>query len=370
MGLRREGSTDFYGPESVPGRGPRARAPVFYNPAMSADRDLGVAFVRAWAGGTSGAGRTGWEVTAATGIRGLRLVGETGAFRSFLFTEANPIAFSVLERNVATVPGARALAGDGRKPPALGPFDYVDVDPFGSPIPFLPAAIGATRANGVLAVTATDMIVLAGAQPAAALRRYGARPVRGRLGPEGGLRILLAYLAREARALRRSVRPLLAYARDHHVRAYVELGGPSERSDPVATIDEEHWDGPPLGGPGPFGPLWMGPLLDPELLARLRVPASAERPKEVGTFLERLRGEADVPAPFYYEPNVVAGRLGLAQPPSVASMLERLRAAGHRAARTHARPEGIRTDAPRAIVEALAREIGSAAQSQNARVRA
>lgn len=336
---------------------------------MAADRDLGVAFVRAWAG-DSPAHRSGWEVASATGIRGLRLVKETTAFDAFLFTEANPVAFDVLQQNVGGKNGATALLGDGRVAPASAPFDYVDIDPFGSPIPFAPAAMHAVRPGGILAVTATDMIVLAGAQASATWRRYGARPVRGRLGPEGGLRILLAYLAREARGVDRSIRPLLAYARDHHVRAYVEVAPASDLPDPVATIDPDAWDGPWLGAPGPFGPLWLGPISDRALLARIEVPPTAERRAEVRTFLERLRAESEVPAPFYYESNVLAGRLSLRSPPPIDALRAAIVDRGFRASRTHARPEGLRTDAPRSVVEAIARALDAVDQSQNARVRA
>jgi len=336
---------------------------------MAGDRDLGVAFVRAWAPAVP-TSRTGWEVTAATGVRGLRLVRETGAFGHFLLTETNPEAFCVLARNSASFPAAVARADDGRQAPAESPFDYVDVDPFGSPIPFVPAAVESVRPGGVLAVTATDMMVLAGAQPAAALRRYGARPVRGRLGPEGGLRILLAYLARSARARDRSIRPLLSYVRDHHVRCYLEVGGKDRSEDPVGTIDPARWEGPRVGEGGPYGPLWLGPLFDQRLVSRLEVPATAARPDEVRRFLARLREEVSVDQPFYYEPNVMASELGLPFPPSWAGLRDALAARGYRAGRTHARPEGFRTDAPHEVVAEAARAAARLGQSQKARVRA
>jgi tRNA (guanine26-N2/guanine27-N2)-dimethyltransferase len=336
---------------------------------MAVDRDLGVAFVRAWAG-PAPAHRTGWEATAATGVRGLRLLAETDAFVAFRFTESHPAAVEVLSENARTHAGAVVELGDGRAAPAGATFDYVDVDPYGTPVPFFPATLGAVRAGGVLGVTATDMIVLAGAQPSVTTRRYGARPVRGRLGPESGLRILLGYLARFARSTGRSVRPLLAYARDHYVRAYLEVGADSAPPDPVGSIDPASWNGPPLDGNPPFGPMWLGPIADPALVARLAVPATAERPREVGRFIERLREEAAVPAPFYYEPNLLASRLGLPRPPAIARLIAGLGGRGYAAARTHARPEGIRTTAPRAVVEATARAVAGDDQSQNARVRA
>jgi len=324
---------------------------------MAGDRDLAVAFARALTPLASGL-RSGWEMTAATGVRGLRLLNETGAFGSFVLSESNPEAFRVLSENARRLPGARAFEGDARTPPPETPFDYVDLDPYGSPAPFARTALGSVRTGGVVAVTATDMMVLAGAQPVACLHRYDARPVRGRLGPEGGLRVLLGYLSRTADSLGRSVRPLLAYSRDHYVRAYLEVGTPSGEPAPVDRIDPERWEGPWVGDRGPYGPLWLGPLLDASIVERLEVPKDAARPEELGRFLERLREEVSVDRPFYFEANVLASRLGLPAPPSLRSIEEGLRSLGFRFARTHARPEGFRTDAPRAKVEELLRRIG------------
>ena len=326
---------------------------------MADDRDLGVAFAQALPPPTHG-GRTGWEMTAATGVRGLRLLRESGAFGTFTFSEANPEACRVLRENTARVPGAFVVEGDARLAPPAAPFDYVDLDPYGTPAPFVRTALGSVRPGGVVAVTATDMMVLAGTQPSACWRRYGARPVRGRLGPEGGLRILLAYLARDAEALGRSIRPMLAYARDHYVRAYVEVNERSDAAVPVGTIDPENWPGPWVGDRGPYGPLWLGPLFDADLVSRLRVPDGAARAREVERFISRLKEEVTADRPFYFEANVLASRLELAAPPSLRAVEEGLRSLGFRVARTHARPEGFRTDASRKVVEQLVRRLADA----------
>ncbi len=195
----------------------------------------------------------------------------------------------------------------------------------------------------MLAATATDLMVLAGVQPGACERLYGSHPVRGRLGPEGGLRILLAYLARTARAEGRSVRPLLAYVRGHHLRVYLEVGPGSRESpsDPVGMAGEATWTGPYLGDRGPYGPMWLGPLFDPRLAPRLTAPSSAARPRETEEFLARIRSEAEVDQPFYYEANELAGALGLPFPPSRAGLARALAEQGYGFARTHMRPEGF-----------------------------
>ncbi len=265
----------------------------------------------------------------------------------------------MLARNASRYAGASSACADARIPPGASAFDYVDIDPYGTPVPFVSAALTALRPGGVLAVTATDMMVLAGVQKGACERRYGARPVRGRLSPEGGLRILLAYLAREARSRDRVLRPLLAYTRDHHVRVYAQVLAPTEspRADPVGSIDPAAWSGPTLGDGGPFGPLWLGPLFDLELVSALQLPATAARPTETERFLSRLREEVGADRPFYFESNRLSAALGLTAPPALAALLGALRGRGYRAVRTHARPEGFRTDAPRAVVESIAREL-------------
>ncbi len=323
---------------------------------MAIDRDLGVAVVRALRELGEGPSR-GWEMTGATGMRGLRLVHESGPFDGFVLTETHPLAFELLRENTRAYPPAHAVRHDAREALASGAFDYVDIDPYGSPVRFVPSALEAMRPGGLLAVTATDMMALAGAQPRVCRERYRANPVRGRLGPEGGLRILLAYLASEARARHRQVRPRLGYVGDHHVRAYVSVLAEGSDPDPVGPIDPSRWDGPALGTGGPFGPMWTGPLLDPELVRALSVPPTAERPRELSVLLDRFREEATVDRPFYYEANTLARTLGLPTPPSLSSLRREMDAAGFRTARTHVRPSGLRTDAPRGAVEEIARRL-------------
>lgn len=325
---------------------------------MALDRDLSLAVVQALFPGNPRA--SGWETTAATGVRGLRLVHESGRFASFRLSESSDRAFPVLEENARRYPGAEAVHEDARRfgPPAAST-DYVDLDPYGSPLPYLDRAISAVRPGGVLAVTATDMAVLAGAQRSATRRRYEAEPVRGRLGPEGAVRLLVALVVRRAATRGVGTECLLAYVGEHHVRAFLQLGPGPEPAAPVGSIDTGTFDGPPIVSDRPVGPLWLGPLVGPTVARRLAVPSTAAEPTALGRLLERLREESEVGRPFFFEPNEIAGRLSLAEPPSLAALLAALRSAGYRATRTHVRPEGFRTDAPRSVVDECARSLGA-----------
>jgi tRNA (guanine26-N2/guanine27-N2)-dimethyltransferase len=332
---------------------------VFYNGAMALDRDLHVAVATAWAAGRSGPA-SAWEMLGATGVRGLRVLVESGALGRLLSTEAGGPASVVLSANAERYAdrGASALRWDARRAAPGWPFDHVDLDPFGSPLPYLDAAFEALAPGGLLSVTATDMIVLAGVDAEATQRRYGATPVRGRLGPESGLRILLRTLSDRAVSRSLAIHPLVAYVHDHYVRCYVSVGEPGT-APPVGTIDSDRWDGPPLASRGPVGPMWLGPLFDPRFLLRLSVPVGSARPEPLGRLLERFREESVADVPFYYEPNTIAKRLGLSAPPSTARFVEMLRAKGDPTGRTHVRDGAFRTRATRAEVDEVAKALST-----------
>lgn len=327
---------------------------------MAIDRDLNVAFVRAW--GSPGGGKRGWDMLAATGVRGLRLLGEGGCFASISFGERDPLARAVLKDNLTRVraPDRVRLLEPGETLSSES-VDYVDVDPYGSPLPFLPAAFDAVSEDGVVAVTATDLAVLAGANSAACERRYSARPIPGRLGPEGGLRILIAALSRAAAGRGGRVEPLLSYVLGHHLRTYVHFRFGPDAKPPIGIIGGPDWDGPPLPREREYGPMWTGPLFDRELVQRLEPGEGTSEPRELARLIERFRGEAKVATPFVYEPNELARSLRLSRPPRVAAIVSALEAVGFPSVRSHVRPAALRTLAPRRVVEQTVRSLAAGA---------
>lgn len=366
----REGGTELYLPvpaDGVPGgKGPATRASIFYNPVMAFSRDLSLSVLEAehtWQGRRLEV----WDALAATGARSMRMLTETDAVEAILATDANPEAVEVIQRNAELEGSGRMRAGEHNStvPPTEGKFDVVEIDPYGTPQPFVEAALCALRTGGVLGVTATDMAVLAGPERRACEKRYGALPLKGYLCREAGLRILIGYVASIAARQGKEVVPLLSFIGGYYVRVYLRLTDRprpvrTSRSDPggegaglpssVGSLPVSGYDGPPITSRLPAGPMWISGLHDPSFLERVHPVAKPGDPKRSGRFLDTLRSEARADVLFYYETSDLAKYLHLAEPPPRAMILERLKGGGWVAERTHASEGGWRTTAPSGAV--------------------
>jgi tRNA (guanine26-N2/guanine27-N2)-dimethyltransferase len=234
-------------------------------------------------------------------------------------------------------------------------FDYVDLDPFGSPSLFIQSAIRGCRKRGILAVTATDTAPLAGAQAGKCRRRYQSEPIRGYMCHEGGLRILIAAVAREMGKFDRGMRPLLSFYADHYYRTYVQIVEGADACDEMLshlgylaldpatlersvspTWDREHH----------YGSMWTGPLQDKELLQRMS-PEGMSQEKRCVKMLGLWRSEVDT-TPFLYDMSELSSFAKLS-PPSLDTMVAKLQELG-RTSMTHFCPTSFITELPAAAV--------------------
>ncbi|WP_297477673.1 tRNA (guanine(10)-N(2))-dimethyltransferase [Thermococcus sp.] len=342
-------------------------APVFYNPVMALNRDISVLAVKLIQPGKV------LDALSATGIRGIRYALESPAEEVWL-NDISEEAYSLIKRNLRLnfegelyeegdrtyLWGEKLLVankGDANRLMAenFRYFDFLDLDPFGSPVEFLDTALRSVKRRGVLAVTATDTGVLCGAYRNACLRKYLAEPIRGELCHEAGLRILVGTVVRYAAKYDLGVDVLLAYYRDHYFRAFLRLRSGARKADRSLSKlghlwqDEngrfEYSEGFLPERPKAHGPLWLGPLKDGDFVEGL-VEAAREHPlahKKTFPFLELLNEELDVP--FHYDTHALARRNGL-QARKLTDLIEILRERGYNATRTHFSPKAIKTDAP------------------------
>lgn len=262
------------------------------------------------------------------------------------------------------------------------PVDFVDVDPFGSPVYYLQPAIRLVGRSALLSVTATDTATLGGKYPERAFYRYGVSVFETPFSREVAARVLLYAISRAAAFQERAVKPLLVFYERNYVKAVVAVERASvsrlrealEGSLGFVTVDARMtpqgfvpwvpgFEGVPARPGALLGPLWVGRLCDPSFVRTVLELARSSGhegalSKENFRRLEVLSEECDVRAPYYFNLQALSKALRVNQP-GVGRLIEALRSMGYAASRTHFDPAAVKTDAPPNAVLSAFRELSS-----------
>ena len=310
-------------------------ASVFYNPRMQFNRSLSSLAV-----GASGV-KTLCDGLSASGVRGIRYFLENG-LESADFVDANPDAIKALKENVVENGVVGDVIGGGFNESVRKKYDWVEVDPFGSPAPFLEIAF--QHAKKFVSITATDLANLCSAhknRQEVCRRVYGAEPLHCPFSHELALRILVAKCVRVANSLGLKARPVLSFYWGHATKTILKLGEGAPEEGFVSFDGKEAR----VSRKG-AGPLWVGDLCDVGFLrecAKLNCRGYADE-KKIAETLELLEGELGLP-PFHYDLHALSGAFGVPTPKKEV-VLRGLRDTGWRAVETHYSPRAIKTDAP------------------------
>lgn len=406
--------------KGVLGPGSKGGGSVFYNPAMAGSRTRSVLLMRfAIGAGFLGEGDIyALDGLTASGLRARRWLNELPP------EMARRIKATIVDMDEEALGWARAsheafpphhgegeisaVRGDMRTEVLRSGRHWVDIDPYGSPVPFIDSAMQSLARSSVLEVSATDTAALTGSSKNPLLRRYGARVRTDCLSHDSGLRVLLATVAKVAARHDRSIRPLVSIWDSHHLRVSVrvqksvksandlqsDLGwrvfSPTEEELRESIAAGLHHDSTceylPMHCMLPLsskvdrsdsrisGPLWISPTGDSAAMGSMTEQAAMDAcgPEEVSDDLgwepremelERRRvarsvrslAEEGTVIDAYHHVVVddLASWLGTGAPPSPSKMVEILRDAGHRAGMAHYGNPSFRTDAPwEGVVEA------------------
>ena len=159
-------------------------------------------------------------------------------------------------------------------------YQWIDLDPFGSPVQFLDAALQGLSRTGVLEITATDTAALTGSSPSIQARRYGAKGIVDVYAHDDAVRLLLATVATCAARLDKSVTPLMALFDGHHVRISCLFKTSREKASKIGDmigwrVREDDVPYRFVRHPTPeqvkraSGPMWIGPLWDKDIAGRM-----------------------------------------------------------------------------------------------------
>ena len=135
---------------------------------------------------------------SSTGIRGIRYAKENKNVARASFVEFDHSAAELCRKNIVSnsIPG-ELFEQEFNHHLMDASYDLVELDPFGSPVPYSYFAIRSFRRmkEGYVSATATDTAVLCGAHYAACQKYYHSRPLHNELCHEAGARILLKHFA-------------------------------------------------------------------------------------------------------------------------------------------------------------------------------
>ncbi|MGB9636240.1 MAG: tRNA (guanine(10)-N(2))-dimethyltransferase [Thermoplasmata archaeon] len=346
-----EGLTTCLVPVYSRGKGPgSSKMAVFYNPNMELARDVTISLLS----GVLDKRRKlrVLDGMAATGIRGIRIKKEVSRRFEVTLNDINRTAITLIKKNLELNDiDAIVECKNLNEILATRAYDYIDIDPFGTPVGYLDNAFQSIKRHGILGITATDTAVLCGTSPRTCVRRYLARSQNNYMCHEIGLRILLGYIARTAAKYDRAIKPLVSYYADHYFRVFVRVENGARRADAsIANLGYLVWNRdngevrtlltPVHEG---IGPLWLGQIFDADVLARMDVRENFGTKKRFTKMLEIWREECNT-EPFFYDTNEL-GKIFHLSPPSLAKVLSTLRLLGYYATRTHISPNGFRTNA-------------------------
>ncbi|MFX1563482.1 MAG: tRNA (guanine(10)-N(2))-dimethyltransferase [Promethearchaeota archaeon] len=374
----REGQVKFLRPPLQ--KVPSTSMPVFYNPKSELNRDITIGGIQVFLKRHEITKARVCTPLAGTGVRATRIAKEVQGVQYIVAGDINPLASELVKRN-AELNGVASLIEVHRKDAnhllsrhnrASLKFDVIDIDPFGSPRPYLTAAVGALKPLALLCLTATDMPVLVGIRRQTCIKRYGAEPARTEYGHELALRLLMGCAIREAAAQDIGLQPLLTFYIDHYIRILCE----AQKGDKPAwnSISQlgylSHCDNcghreltlglvpeklicPSCSATeiSRAGPLWTGCLAEKVFVNETMQQVTRQSfgsERRLTRLLKRLLEELDGP-PTYYDLHKLSDKLNIPVP-SFTPVIKELREKGFFCSRTHFSPHSIRTSASATVL--------------------
>lgn len=344
------------------------KMPIFYNPVMTSNRNISILLINTITTKSLNIA----DPLAGSGIRSLRFLKELKANKikhlyvndlkeqfprdfqnSFLQNNINNIIINSEKLTLSSQDANQFLLSK------IG-FDYIEIDPFGSPNNFLAAAVSRISRGGIIALTATDTAALTGTYPKVTLRKYWAKSIKCSLMHEIGLRILIRKIQLQGIQFDKALLPILSYHKDHYFRVYLQS---TKRKDACDHIIRQHqfllycphclssklskFNKEQCSCSKQFdyaGPLWIGPLANTTLLAKMIKNNPFDEEKK---FLELLGQEYTLKEPFFYDLHEISRKLHK-QPPRTEDALKTLKGA-----RTHFTPTGIKTQEGIEVIKKL-----------------
>ena len=341
--------------------------PVFYNPVMKFNRDISVLLLNL-------IDKKNMQIAlplAATGVRGIRFLLELkkNKIKKISFNDKSTEAVKLIKANLrlnkiklskkisVTNLDANLFILNSKG------FDYIDIDPFGSPNFLLDSSVKRLAREGILAVTATDTGALCGSYKNACLRKYSGRPLRSEFCHETGLRILISKVQSIGAQYDKALTPIFSYSKEHYFRVFFKCKKGKKKVDELmknigyivycssclfrkTTKDIFNSDKCPVCGSklDYAGPLWLSQLWDKKLVNDMCKNIKNLEDKELVKLLEIIKKESKINSVGFYDITKVVKHNKLKNVPKKDLLIKEIKKLGFKVAETHIKPNSIKSN--------------------------
>jgi tRNA (guanine26-N2/guanine27-N2)-dimethyltransferase len=203
--------------------------PAFFNPSAKWNRDISMLVYRTQA--STKHNKTFADSICGVGARGLRASVEVPEIGTVYLNDLNPVAIDLAKQSAklnhvenkcffASNDVCKFLNFEERD---FRKFDIIDLDPFGSPSPYVDCVLRSVSNHGLVSITATDTAVLCGVYPKVCYRKYYGFPIRSEYFNEVGIRILVSFIALTASRFDLSIIPYFCHSNLHYMRVYLRV---------------------------------------------------------------------------------------------------------------------------------------------------
>ena len=334
---------------------------VFYNPVMGLNRDISVLLLNS-------INKSNMQIAdplAATGVRSIRFLKELNKnkIKMICINDSNKGAVRLIKENLALNKVKYennqkiVIANQDANLLLLNStgFDYIDLDPWGTPNSFLDSACRRLARDGILAVTATDTSALAGTSGEKtftfAHESDGSVDVTKILPAtsfwkaeeehQTGLRILIRKAQLIAAQYDKALVPAFSYSKEHYMRVFLRNNKGKGKVDKVL---KQH------GYFNDAGPLWLGNLWDKKLCNIMYKNALNNslfyKNKEIIKFLRTLKEESKINTIGFYDLHDICEKNKIRHLQKKEIIIDKIKRLGYKASKTHFKGEGIRSYMP------------------------
>ena len=345
-------------------------APVFYNPHMEMNRDLSILAIQVFQKQEDREINI-CDLFGGSGIRGVRYKNEIDGVGEVSINDISETANHFERHNIElnNLDDVEVYQHDASMFLRMkrGEFDVIDIDPFGTPSPFMDSAGYGARRNSLLCVTATDTSALCGTYQEPCIRKYNSKPYKSEYCHETGIRILAGFVALTLSKYAKYIEVKMSHSTEHYMRLYLEIKKGSKRTDEslknigyishcknclhrqvsngLASPIEEVC---PVCGEKLVhaGPLWIGAIQDADFIEKMIDEANHKKintEKDALKLLNACLLEACSPATFY-DVHTVCKSLKISAP-KLDLIFDEIKNQGFIAIKTHFNPLGIKTNA-------------------------